>query len=307
MAGHPTNKPPENPHINVCICTYKRPQMLSNLINKLQDQITDDRFTYSLIIVDNDDKQSAKDCAANWAIKSSIPIHYYCQPEQNIAKTRNMAVQHATGSHIAFIDDDEFPESEWLLNLLLTLRKYNCSGVLGPVKPFFEVEPPQWIVKSRICERPTYPTGTLLKNQNETRTGNVLLKRKLFEADQQPFNPAFGKTGGEDVDFFRRKLEAGFTFRWCNEAPVYEIVPPERFSKKFYIKRALLRGKVNAKRSNILSIDTGKSIVAVILYTLALPFCAIAGRHRFMKYLVKDCDHAGKLIGLFGIKAVKER
>ena len=47
-------------HISVCICTYKRPTLLVELIGKIKDQITDNKFSISIVVVDNDGKQSAK-------------------------------------------------------------------------------------------------------------------------------------------------------------------------------------------------------------------------------------------------------
>lgn len=300
-------KPASDNHISVCICTFKRPHMLSNLLSKLQDQVTEDRFTYSAVVVDNDANKTALDTVTDWEIKSSIQIDYFCQPEQNIALTRNKAVTNAKGNFIAFIDDDEFPDKNWLINLHRTLNQYQCAGVLGPVKPYFEAAPPQWIIKGKICDRPTFPTGTILKNQNETRTGNVLLNKELFSNQEKPFNPEFGLTGGEDVDFFGRMMKKGFTFVWCNEALVYEIVPPERFKRSFHLKKALLRGKVNAGISSLFSPGFIKSIIALIIYTMALPFLLLFGQHLFMKYLIKDCDHIGKLLGFCGITYIKKR
>ncbi len=42
------------PHICVCICTYKRRSYLERLLRELINQQTDDRFTYSVIVADND-------------------------------------------------------------------------------------------------------------------------------------------------------------------------------------------------------------------------------------------------------------
>lgn len=294
-------------HITVCICTYKRPQMLSNLLSKLQDQITEDRFTYSAVVVDNDDNQSARAVVEDWQVNTLVPINYCWEPEQNIALARNKAVANAEGNFIAFIDDDEFPDKNWLINLFKTLKQYQCAGILGPVKPYFEIEPPKWITKGKICERPTFPTGTMLKNQNETRTGNVLLNKELFSNQEKPFNPEFGRSGGEDVDFFSRMMGKGFNFVWCNEAFVYEIVPPERFKRSFYLRKALLRGKVNADKSSAFSIGAIKSVIAFMIYTMALPFFLLFGHHLFMKYLIKDCDHIGKILGFCGITFIKKR
>jgi glycosyltransferase involved in cell wall biosynthesis len=281
--------------------------MLFNLLSKLQDQVTENQFTYSAVVVDNDSKQSAHDTVTDWKQKSTIEIHYFCEPEQNIARTRNKAIANASGNFIAFIDDDEFPDNTWLINLFNAINKYKCAGILGPVKPYFEETPPQWIIKSRICERSSFLTGTILKNPIQTRTGNVLLSKELFINKAIHFNPQFGRTGGEDVDFFKRMMINGFTFIWCNEASVYEIVPQERFKKCYYLKRALLRGEVNAVNSRLFSLNTMKSALAFILYTTILPFFLLFGQHVFMKYLIKDCDHIGKLLGICGLSLIKEK
>ncbi len=289
-------------HISVCICTYKRPQLLSNLLNKLQDQVTENLFTYSVVVVDNDILQSAGETVRQWQSKSTMPIDYYCEPEQNISLARNKAVANAKGNFIAFIDDDEFPESLWLINLLKTQQKYKVAGVLGPVKPYFEIEPPKWIIKGKICERTSFTTGIFLHEPRYTRTGNVLLRKNIFDNQPSPFNPQFGLTGGEDVDFFARMLKNDLTFVWCDEAPVFEIVPPERFTRTYYLKRALMRGFVNSNNLSFLDKETLKSLLAFFLYTLSLPVWALLGHHRFMKYLIKNCDHIGKLLGVIGYK-----
>ena len=37
---------------------------------------------------------------------------------------------------------------------------------------------------------------------SDTRTGNLLLKREIFDDPDNRFEPQFGRTGGEDVWFF---------------------------------------------------------------------------------------------------------
>ena len=48
-------------HIEVCICTYKRKELLTRLLQELENQITDKLITYSIVVVDNDYNQTAKD------------------------------------------------------------------------------------------------------------------------------------------------------------------------------------------------------------------------------------------------------
>jgi glycosyltransferase involved in cell wall biosynthesis len=294
-------------HISVCIPTYKRPAMLSKLLGELQNQVTNGLFTYSIVVVDNDFNESAKSIVDEWKRKSLIRIVYYNEPEQNIAIARNKAVENAKGDFIAFIDDDEFPNDEWLLNLYKTFHEFRADGILGPVKPHFEKEPPKWIIKGRLCDRESFPTGTIIQNPKYTRTGNVLLNKQIFVENGRPFDPRFGRTGGEDVEFFKSIIQRGNILVWCQEASVKEIVPPERLKRSYFLRRALLRGVVNSEKVSLLSSDILRSVMALILYTLALPVFLLVRHDLFMKYLIKDCDHLGKLLGIWGLKIVKER
>ena len=271
----------------------------------LKEQETEGLFDYSIVIVDNDKFESARQTAESRARQSKIAISYNVEPEQNIALARNKATENAQGDFIGLIDDDEFPDLRWLLNLYKAMNRYKSDGVLGPVLPCFEKDPPRWVLKGRFFDRPTHPTGHILGWKN-TRTGNALLRRSLFKEDRKWFDPAFG-SGGEDRDFFRRRISEGSVFVWCNEASVFETVPEKRWKRAVLLKRALLRGEMalNVTRSKPMSIFY--SAAAIAIYTVCLPLFFVLGQHVFMKYLIKIFDHLGKVLAFLGINLVKEK
>ncbi|OEU69352.1 MAG: hypothetical protein BA863_10185, partial [Desulfovibrio sp. S3730MH75] len=287
-------------HISVCVCTYKRKKHLAKLVNGLKNQHTEGLFTYSIVVVDNDYTASAEQTVENLGRVSPISISYYNEPEQSIALARNKAIAYANGEFIAFIDDDEVPIGSWLLNLYKACEEFYADGVLGPVIPYYEVEPPNWVLRGMFHDRPSHRTGELLQWTN-TRTGNVILRSDIFIDEVNPFRPQFG-SGGEDRDFFKRMIRKGLRFVWCAEAPVYEAVTPERCRRSFMLRRALLRGKL----PHFSTVDYLASFVAIPLYTASLPFLFAAGQHFFMKYLIKDFDHIGRLLDLCGINVIKE-
>jgi glycosyltransferase involved in cell wall biosynthesis len=292
-------------HIAVCICTFKRPQFLKRLLEELRSQKTGGLFDYSIVVADNDLEESAKLVVNEFANNSSIEMIYCMEPTPNIALARNKVLSHARGDYLAFIDDDEFPANDWLLVLLKACKAYRVDGVLGPVKPHFDIEPPKWLTKAGFYDRVTHDTGFVMSWQ-EARTGNVLIRRQILDGTKQVFSPEFG-TGGEDQDFFRRMIEKGYVFIWCNEAPAYETVPPHRWERRFLIKRALLRGKTTFRHPKNRFRNMAKSVVAVPLYAIALPFLFILGHHYFMKYLVRLFDHVGRLLALFRLNPISER
>lgn len=299
-------------HVTVCICTYRRLELLRRLLEALTKLSNDEgALSWSCVVVDNDANGSARCIVDRFCQETDLSVTYDIEPERNFALVRNRTIAHSRGEFIAFVDDDEVPVPEWLVQLVKTQRKYGCDGVLGPVRPYFDSEPPRWIIKGKLCERPVHPTGMRMP-WDKSRTGNVLISRRLFTEVGLKFDPAYA-TGGEDVDFFKRAAAAGFSFVWCEEAPAYELVPPERCRKSYFLRRALLQGRISlkyaAKRMTpVARIKIGvHALVALAAYLVALPFFMIAGFHVFMKYLIKCCHHLGRVSALFGIELVAQR
>lgn len=289
------------PHITVCICTYKRVQLLENLLFALEVQRTDGLFSFSAVVVDNDGTESAGNMVGRAGKEVKYRIEYYVEPRQNIALARNRAVLNAEGDFIAMIDDDEVPIKDWLYLLLVTLRSSDADGVLGPVKPHFEGQPPTWLVRGKFCERESHKTGTILQWE-QTRTGNTLLRRSLFARDCASFDPERGRTGGEDIEFFKKLMNRGRKFIWCNEAVVFEIVSRERWRRIFYVKKYLQMGGVTGEMVKKWSFPLkckwfGKAILSMSFHSLALPFSNLIGHHVFMKCFLKDVYYLGWFVG----------
>lgn len=291
------------PHISVCVCTYKRPAMLKRLLTELIRQETGGLFTYSVVVADNDEARSAGSMVAAFRSGGGVPITYCVEPRRNIALARNKVLEQAQGEYIAFIDDDEFPSPNWLQILFKNCNDYKVDGVLGPVKRHFDEAPPAWFRKSSIYDRCVNPTGQLVDWEG-ARTGNVLLARRVVAGEVSPFRPEF--RAGEDQDFFRRKIEEGFVFIWSADAVVYETIPPARWKRTYILRKAALQGATAALQPNCGAFNITKSIVAVPLYLLILPFTLLLGQHVFMALMVKICDHSGKLLMLMGINPIRE-
>ena len=291
-------------HITVCVCTFHQP-MLGRLLSQLRRLHTGSDFTYSVVVADNDCEESARQTVAAFAAEAGIEVVYCIEPVQNFALVRNRALTQAKGELAAFINDDEFPLPDWLSNLYSACERYGADGALGPVLPHFDQDAPGWLRRGGFYERPRHPTGFKLE-WSECRTGNVLIRRKVLLDLEGPFREEF-RIGGEDQDFFRRLLARGHKIIWCDEAPVYESVPPHRWKRRFLLERALLRGNIALVHPKGRLPRIAKSAIAVPVYGMALPFMLLFGQHLFMKYLVKLFDHLGRLLALLKLNPVKER
>jgi len=298
-------------HISVCVCTLHRPVLLRRLLNALELQVTDEWFDYSVVVVDNDIEGSARSVVDECMGLGRLEVRYGVEPEQSIPAARNHAVRLAGGDMIAFIDDDEFPIQEWLLRLYRSLQLFGSEGVLGPVVPYFDEVPPVWLAKSGLCERPFPRSGTVL-NWEDTRTGNVLLRRSVFDDLGVWFDRQY-KTSGSDKEFFREAMASGCRFVSADDAIVYEVVPVKRQTRAYYLRRALIQASNERRYRTPFLHGTAKvtkplkAIVAVGIYLAVLPVCALGGSHYVMRYLEKLTYHFSWLLAMFGVDLAKTR
>lgn len=234
-------------HITICICTYKRPKLLTCALEAIVKLETDARFTYDTLVIDNDREESARLVVE----AASVHARYTVAPEQSFAKARNVALDNSRGTHIAFLDDDEYPEPDWLVRLYSTYAEHGAAAVLGVVKPYYDAAPPAWLedpgVNPYYHERPL--TGAELEVGN---TGNSLLDRAEIDRLGLRFSNIFGASGGEDAEFFCRLLEGGGRIVSCREAVVHEYVSEVRTRPSYILRRKMLEGAGAAVRYRVL-------------------------------------------------------
>src|SRR5438105_4034195 len=53
-------------HISICICTYKRPQLLERLLESLSQQQAEEAFHLSIVVADNDRPEHPTGTALSW-------------------------------------------------------------------------------------------------------------------------------------------------------------------------------------------------------------------------------------------------
>jgi succinoglycan biosynthesis protein ExoM len=223
--------------ISVCICTYKRSELLVQLLESLSKQtIAPERF--EIVVVDNDKAATARQTVIQTAQRyPMLSIRYAIEARPGISYARNKTVSLAIGKYLAFIDDDEWAASHWLPDLFACIEASDADAVLGPVLPQVPAGSHEWAIKSGFFDRPRFITGTEI-GCDTCRTGNALVRADRIKARKpQPFDERLALSGGEDHDFFKWCASNGGNFIWCDTALVNEAVPLERQSLNFILER----------------------------------------------------------------------
>ena len=289
--------------IDICIATFKRPVLLEQLLRDLLAQQLPDGVSTHIIVVDNDALESARPVVA--AFQASCPsLEYLTQPEQNIALTRNRALDHSQGEMIAFIDDDESAPAGWLAALLTTMELHAADAVLGPVTGVLPASAPRWIVKGRFFERPARPSGTRIELGG---TGNALVKASAVRG-KLAFDPRYGLTGSSDTDFFHRLCRGGALMVWCQEAPLTEHVPEDRLRMRWLLERGFRAGQgyadiVERPDSGVRLLGwfakrASLAVAASLLTMSCIPFSKALA----MRYAIKVATNVGQLTTILGYR-----
>lgn len=297
--------------ISVCVCTFRRPQMLDALLTRLAAQQCPPT---EIVVVDNDPAHSALPVLQAWADR--LPLRTVHVPQPNIALARNAAVALARGDWLALIDDDEEPGPDWLALLLQTQVATGADGVMAPVLARYTEATPTWMREGGFFERRRFATGTPVFTE-DSRTGNVLLRAAMVRSLPGPFDPAFGRSGGEDTLFFSLLHRASYRFVWCDEATVSEEVPADRARSAWILRRAYrgaqtfvrvelypLAGAQRAWRATVLGARALAQLAASLLLALA---AWPRSRVRAFFWLRTACAQCGKLSALAGARYLEYR
>lgn len=113
--------------ISVIMLTYNRESMVSRAIESVLAQTYRD---FEFIIVDNGSTDRSGGIADEYAAKDAR-VRVIHRPRGNIGLGRNTGLDAAKGEYIAFIDDDDWAEPDWLQFLLSLLREHDADVAIA--------------------------------------------------------------------------------------------------------------------------------------------------------------------------------
>lgn len=232
----------------IVIPTFRRPDGLRGTLDGIAALRTNADVT--VLVADNDGEghAGADLCATLSAEGYRFPLRSLVVAERGVAHVRNALLAAALAlpgiDFIAFIDDDEVPDPDWLRALLDMQARTGADAVGGTMLPLFPSEPPPWATRMDIYRQEASDGAASML----WGTCNLLLTRRGIERLAPPyFDPGFGLSGGEDVEFFHRAKAQGLSFAWASASKVYETVPPVRLTLGWMMRRSFRIGGTNAR------------------------------------------------------------
>jgi succinoglycan biosynthesis protein ExoM len=233
--------------VSVIMCTCARRELAHTCIASVVEQRDVDPNRLELVIVDNSPSAYFREDAAAWADRAPFSIVYVHEPVPNIARARNAGCRAARGEFVAFIDDDERAEPDWLARLLRAAETWQSDGVCGALRQDFDGgTAPTWDPDGLHFQGcfDLLPPGTPLQ---WAYSGNLLLRRRTCLSDTAPFDVRYGQTGGEDTAFTYALTRGGRSIVWSPDAVVHEFVPRHRMEMGYHLWRRLATAQISAR------------------------------------------------------------
>jgi glycosyltransferase involved in cell wall biosynthesis len=237
---------------SVVICTYNRANYLSETLESVakQNYSKDD---FEIVIVDNNSQDTTKEVSLDFKAKyKELSINYFMESQQGVSCGRNRGVTEAKGEFIAFIDDDETIDADYLAHLDRFFAEYpDVSLCGGPVVPVLETAPPIWLsLYTMRLITGAYDKGKKIKTvkpQDYPGTGHATFKRNLF-IQYGEFNTELGRKGNslmgaEDKDFFLRLIQNGVKCYYFPQAIIYHHIPASKLTDDFFHRITYAIGK----------------------------------------------------------------
>lgn len=306
--------------VAICVCTHNRAEVLKRLLLTLRDiELGDcDPANVELIVIDNNPNSATRDICERTGTSLPIRVHYTTEPEPGITHARNRAVAVAIergAGLIAFIDDDDVPHSDWLLQLLRRQHATGADLVFGSW--VLDEQMPDWARESGIFRSPTKTKqdkkGGRYGLPDCASTCNLLVGKDILlrvGTAGPVFSHAFCNSGGEDKDFFIRAHNMGASLASAEKSMIHRIHGPERYTARGLIRRGFKNGcsQVNMARYHgdgnrklkLLFTALAKMLISLIV----LPF-SIFSRATFMHSLYRMAKAAGVLYTTLTGRSIK--
>jgi GT2 family glycosyltransferase len=217
------------PPVSVIVCTHNGARTLPECLEGVSRLSYPD---FELIVVDDGSGDDSAEIARAHGAEV-IEIEH-----GGLSVARNAGIRRSRGEIVAFLDDDAYPDPDWLHYLAAVLRGEGHAGVGGP-----NIPPEDGMVADCVAAAPGGPIHVLVSDREaEHVPGCNMAFRKSALEQIGCFDDRF-RVAGDDVDVCWRLQEAGWTLGFSAGAVVMHR---RRDSVRRYLRQQYGYGKAEA-------------------------------------------------------------
>jgi glycosyltransferase involved in cell wall biosynthesis len=234
---------PPGPAVDIVICTYNHASCLDAVLVNLSRQSCGARVRWRVLVVDNASTDATAEVVAIHRTRSALPeLRYVHEPVLGLTAARLRGARETTAPWIAFVDDDNFPDSSWLEAIARAIGVHgDAGGIGGRVVPDWEISPPAYLKEFGFCFAAQDHGKADCIVDSLAGAGMVLGRRALQESGwlgQPLVADRIGAklTSGGDVEMAQRVRAAGYDLWFVPDAVLRHRIPASRMTRRYLFR-----------------------------------------------------------------------
>lgn len=239
--------------ISVVIPSRNRAHLLGNLLEALHTQSLPIRF-WEVIVVNNASNDGTEELLKKWKVRLT-QLRCLKEPQAGSNFARNTGIRAASGTLLAFLDDDALPHPQWLERIYqrysILSVKTDCLG--GRVALSLPESLPRWygpFLEHYLSH--THPSASFTPITARTLcSANLVIPATLlksFGGFDERLNRKTSNLRSNDETLTLLKLEAsGAQFFYDPTIRVFHQIEAERLKPSYFRRRAWWQGRSDSE------------------------------------------------------------
>lgn len=234
--------------LDIIVATYNGSAGIGRLLDSFLQAKKPENVDWVITVVDNNSNDGTSDIVRQYFSSLAGRLVLLLEKRQGKSFALNLGIDSTNRELVAFIDDDETVDAEWMTRVAAVFADDNVGYAGGPYVPVWPdgSGPPAWLPGGRQgvlgnTFDPGLGSDPLVfgrEYQGTLMGGNAIVRRSVIDRVGK-FNQALGRTAkgllcSEDHDYQMRLQKDGGLGLFDPQMRIYHWIKKNRISKKYF-------------------------------------------------------------------------
>lgn len=239
----------------VALCTHNHADRLVRTLEDLKTLRPPDA-PWEFLVIDNGCRDETPQLLASHVWPEGWNARVVREEKLGLSNARNRAIAEARGDYVIFMDDDETADPDWLRAFERLIRARDPDAFGGRIRVLFEDLRPAWLKDELLGFLGELNRAEAIVPLTDPYTsfygGNFGIRKTVCQRvggfDAMLGRKGTDNTGGEEVDFYRRLLDAGFKVWWTPDAVIHHRIQAVKLARGYFHDLHYRMGRMEAIR-----------------------------------------------------------
>lgn len=245
----------EHASVSLIITTYNRAQLLAEALRSVAECKKPACGGVEVIVVDNNSTDDTAAVVEKLSVGFPFPLRYVFEGKQGLSQARNRGAAESEAPIVAFMDDDQRLDEQFLARIEQELATTNADCIGGPIFYYNAENLPSWL-PPLLENTGQYDGGReirVLEPEGRKLNGGNMAFRKSVLQEIGGYNTQLGRNGrsllaSEEFELQDRLFAEGRKIVYTPNLIQYHYLRPERLTRKYWRRHHFDSGRTAFRR-----------------------------------------------------------